>query len=263
MPSTSPFRIARNSLKEGSDLPLYRQLYDLLRNQIVSGKVKKDALLPSELELVERLGVSRITARRALNDLAASGFVKRHRGRGTTVTYNAAAPNITASFENLIQGLTRMGFETDVKLIDCAFIKPSRRLSEMMELRSGERVQKIRRLRYLNNEPFSYLVTHIPSDIAAGYDPSELESASLIGLLEKTGHKPHTAHQTISAVAADNQIATALELAPGAPILRIHRLMRERGGRIIQEITSHYRGDRVKYEIDHVREEGAAWSNAE
>ncbi len=263
MPATSSFKIAPNALKENADTPLYQQLYDLLRKQIISGKIEKNAYLPSEQELVDKLGISRITARRALNELAAAGLVKRHRGRGTIVTFNASAPSLKASFENLIEGLTRMGVKTVAKLIDSRVIKPKKELAEMMELPAGARVLKIKRLRYMDNEPFSYLVTHIPEEIASSFPAHELETASIIGLLEKSGHAPYSARQTITSVAAVKDVAAALGIAPGATLLRIQRIMRDANGKIIQEITSHYRGDRVQYEMDHVRQDDANWTHAE
>jgi GntR family transcriptional regulator len=213
--------------------------------------------------LVDHLGVSRITVRRALNELAASGLVKRRRGKGTIVTFNAGAPNVKASFENLIEGLTRMGVETVVKLIDCKFVKPENNLADMMELDKDERVQRIVRLRLLDDEPFSYLITHIPEHIAADYDSEQLTSASLIKLLEQSGHAPCAAHQTITAVGAEKEIADALGVAPGAPIMRIHRIMRDVDGVVVQEITAHYRADRFQYQMDLTRQRGSHWAQAE
>jgi len=263
MPATTQFKIAANGLQEKSETPLYRQLYDLLRKQIESGRVEKNSRLPSEQELIDRLGVSRITVRRALNELAAAGLVKRQRGRGTIVTFNAAAPSVKASFENLIEGLTRIGVETVVKLIECKFVKANQALSAVMELPSGASVQRIIRLRMLDNEPFSYLITHIPEHIAQDYDEHELANASLIKLLEKSGHAPSAARQTITATAADKNVADALGVAQGAPIMCIHRIMRDRGGEVIQEITANYRADRFQYEMDLERRSDTNWAAAE
>ena len=260
MPGSTAFKLGRKKLNENADAPLYRQIYDIFQQQIVSGRVAKNAHLPSEQEIIEALGVSRITVRRALNELAASGLVKRQRGRGTVVTFNAAAPMVKASFENLIAGLTRMGVETEVRLIDCKMIKPPRALASMMELPAGEKVQRIVRLRTLQGEPFSYLITHVPEYVAQSYNSKALASASLIELLDAAGHRPSAAAQTITAVSADEDIANALQIGVGLPLLRIHRLMRDKDDNVVQEITAHYRADRFQYQMSLARQGDADWT---
>jgi len=260
MSRPAQFNFSNTRLTDNSQTPLYRQIYDIFRKQIVSGRLKKNAHLPSEQEITEKLGVSRITVRRALNELAASGFVTRQRGRGTVVTFNAAAPTIRASFDQLLEGLTRMGVETEVRLVSCATITPDRALREMMELSKGEKLQRIMRLRLLDDEPFSFLVTHIPSHVAEAYDEQELATASLIDLLDRAGHTPRSATQTISAATAEGDAARLLEIAEGVPLLRIHRLMRDKNEEIVQEINAHYRADRFQYHMNLVRHSDASWS---
>lgn len=260
MPPTAKFNLKNARLADNGGTPLYRQIYDHFRKQIVSGRVEKNAHLPSEQEITEKLGVSRITVRRALNELAASGLVTRQRGRGTIVTFNAAAPTIRASFEQLLEGLTRMGVETEVRLISCAIITPGQKLRDVMDLPRGEKIQRIVRLRLLDGEPFSYLVTHIPSHVSAGYDEKELASASLIELLDRAGHRPRSATQSITAVAAEGDAAKTLEIAEGVPLLRIHRIMRDDQDKIVQDINAHYRADRFQYQMNLVRQSDARWS---
>lgn len=260
MPPPAQFSFANIRLTDNSQVPLYRQIYDIFRKQIVSGRLKKNAHLPSEQEITEKLGVSRITVRRAFNELAASGFVTRQRGRGTVVTFNAAAPTIRANFDQLLEGLTRMGVETEVRLVSCALITPDRALRELLEVPSGEKLQRIVRLRLLDDEPFSFLVTHIPSHVAEGYDEEELATASLIDLLDRAGHRPRSATQTISATAAEGDAAKHLEVADGVPLLHIHRIMRDDNDEIVQEINAHYRADRFQYHMNLVRHSNASWS---
>jgi len=260
MPPSASFDFSPVRLADNSQTPLYRQIYDIFRKQIVSGRLKKNARLPSEQEIIENLGVSRITVRRALNELAASGFVTRQRGRGTLVTFNAAAPTIRASFDQLLEGLTRMGVETEVRLVDCTTIAPNRAMREMLELQRGEKLQRIVRLRLLDDEPFSYLVTHIPSHVAERYDQDELATASLIKLLERAGHAPSSATQTISAASADGETAKHLEVTEGVPLLHIHRIMRDKKDEIVQEINAYYRADRFQYHMNLVRHPNASWS---
>lgn len=260
MVSKSQSKASTAKRSENGDTPLYKQIYDHFRKQIVSGDLEKHTHLPSEQDITEKFGVSRITVRRALNELAAAGLVTRQRGRGTIVTFNAAAPTIRASFDQLIAGLTRMGVETEVRLISCVTVKPKRELRDQMELSKGENLQRIVRLRLLDGEPFSYLITHIPKHVSQGYNDEELASQSLIGLLDRAGHRPQSAMQSITAVAAEGEAAKLLEIAEGVPLLRIHRIMRDKEDRIVQDISAHYRADRFQYQMTLARQSDASWA---
>jgi GntR family transcriptional regulator len=248
-------------LDESSPVPLYKQIYEALRQEIVSGSIGGHMRLPAEQELTQRLGVSRITVKRALNELAIAGLVRRQRGRGTVVTYDAAAPTVKGSFENLIDGLKRMGLETEVQLLDCEIVTPSPAIAASLELPRGVRVQRIVRFRRLAGEPFSHLVTYVPDDVADGYSEEDLASASLIDLLEQAGHRPSEAEQTITAVAAEAPVAAVLGVTPGSPLLRIHRIMRNAAGRPVQDLTVHYRADRFQYQMRLTRAGKSDWSS--
>ena len=252
--------LSAKDLDENSSVPLYQQIYSKIRHAIVSGEVAPQSRLPAEQELVKRLGVSRITVKRAFNELAIAGLVRRYRGRGTVVTYDSSTPTVKGSFENLIDGLKRMGLETEVQLLDTEIVSPSPAIAEALKLGRGASVQRIVRLRRLAEEPFSYLVTYVPEDIAETYTEDDLATASLIALLEKAGHRPCEATQTITAVPAEPAVAAVLGVTTGSPLLRIHRIMQDETGRPVQDITATYRADRFQYEMRLTREKNADWT---
>lgn len=249
MPETNSITFTPADIDESANTPLYQQIYDLLRAKIMDGTLALNDRLPAEQDLTQVLGVSRITVKRAMNELAVAGLVRRQRGIGTVVIYDVAAPTVKGSFETMIDGLTRMGLETEVQLLDCTIGTASPAISESLNLKSGKSVQRIVRLRRLDGEPFSYLVTYIPYDIADGYDDAQLATESLIKLLEQAGHAPVEAEQTITATQAAPAVAANLGVAPGSPLLRIHRIMKDATGRPVQDITAHYRADRFEYHM--------------
>jgi GntR family transcriptional regulator len=245
--------LSPDMIDEDSGVPLYQQIYDLLRQHIIDGTLRHNERLPAEADFIEALGVSRITIKRAMNELAVAGLVRRQRGLGTVVIYDSDAPTVRGSFETMIDGLTRMGVETEVRLLDCAVIEASPAIAETLDLPAGASVQRIVRVRTLASEPFSYLITYIPHDIADAYDAELLATESLIMLLEQAGHAPVAAEQTISAVAAEGAVAANLGVAPGSPLMCIHRLMKDQAGRIVQNITAFYRADRFEYHMSFAR----------
>ncbi|WP_373019000.1 GntR family transcriptional regulator [Muriicola sp.] len=92
-------------MDESLRTPLYHQIYLILRDEILNGRYGKDALLPGEQELGKIFGVSRITAKRALDELAVAGLVVRERGRGTRVRFVPPSPPVYSSVEGLLENL--------------------------------------------------------------------------------------------------------------------------------------------------------------
>jgi GntR family transcriptional regulator len=239
--------------------PLYHQVYLVLREKIRRGEIPKDATLPGEQELSQSFNVSRITVKRALNDLAADGLVTRHRGRGTIVAQGTTIPVVKGSFDTLIESLHIMGLETEVELLEVTKVAASGIIAEQLDVPPGTPLQRATRLRKLQGEPFSHLVTYIPGNIAAKFSVKQLSSTPLLTLLERAGAPPYEAEQWITATAAEPSIAAALDVSPGAPLLKIERIMRGPKAVPVQLIHAHYRPDRFQYHVKtHRRRTGDA-----
>lgn len=258
-------RLSPELIDERLPTPLYHQIFLVLRDRIREGGFKTGAILPGEQELSRLFDVSRITVKRAMNELAAHGFVTRHRGRGTVVTHNTAAPVVQGRFDTLFDALKRMGLETEVELLDVLDLEADEDLAVAMGIAPGARVQRSVRLRRLEDDTFSYLISHVPLQIAQRYTRSDLETKPMLELLRRAGAEAVEADQTITAAAAEPQIASALKIAPGSPLLKIVRIMRDDEGRAIQHIVAYYRPERFRYHMRMVRKDasGRDWSEAE
>jgi GntR family transcriptional regulator len=239
--------LAPRMVDETLPTPLYHQIYLLLRERIVAGGLNYGDLLPGEQEMARMLGVSRITVKRALNELAARGLVERRRGRGTSVAGSAVIPLVAGAFDTLVESLQRMGLQTEVRLLDVGEVAADATTAARLEIKPGVAVQRAVRLRELSGQPFSHLVNFIPLSISRRYAESDLASASMLTLLERAGAAPQEAEQWISAVGAPAAIASILDVAPGAPLLRVDRVMRGPRRKPVQYIEAHYRPDRFHY----------------
>jgi GntR family transcriptional regulator len=247
---------------ESLPTPLYHQLFLILRERIGSGQLPSGALLPGEQEMAKMVGVSRITVKRTLNELAARGLVHRHRGRGTTVAGSAVIPMVSGSFDTLLESLQREGLHTDVELLDVREEAAGPEIAGRLEIKPDHRVQRAVRLRKMNGEPFSYLVNYIPIAIARRYSLEELATLSMLTLLERAGEPPQEAEQWISAVAAGPAMSAVLDVAIGSPLLKVARIMRGNRRRPVQFIEAHYRPDRFHYHFRTQRHAGRrdVWS---
>lgn len=244
--------------------PLYHQIFLILRGQIVDGQLGPGAQVPGEEELARQFKVSRITARRALAELAAEGLVTRGRGRGThVIARDREPPQVHGGVEGLIENLMAMGLKTQVQLLDFSYEAAAPDVASALRVAPGEEVQRSVRVRSLTDGPFSYLTTYVPADIGRKFGRKELAREPLLGLLERSGVVIGSADQTLSATLADTRVAPALKVAIGAPLLRIGRIVHDSSGRPVEYIVGLYRPDRYQFRmsLDRVRgEDRNTWS---
>ena len=264
--------LASQSLNSGFQVderlptPLYHQIYLILRSKILDGTYGRDERLPGEQEIVRHFGVSRITAKRALDELAAAGLVVRERGRGTKVRFFRPARPLTSSVEGLLENLLAMGLETAVDLLDFAYVPAPDEVAGALECAPGAAVQRSIRVRSMRGAPLSHLTAFVPEDIAHSYDRDDLATTPLLVLLERYGVVVSSADQTITAALADSQVAPALDVEVGSPLLAINRVVRDQDGHPVEYLKALYRPDRYQHRMSLTRvrrDERNVWSAAE
>ena len=254
---------AWSRIDPSSRVPLYHQIYVVLRNLIYSGQLGPGEVVPGEKELAESFGVSRITAKRALNEMAAAGLVVRERGRGTRVVHSPPAPTVATSLEGWLENISLMGIATEARVLEFDYVPANEDVATVLKVAPGEPVQRSVRVRSLDGETMSYLVTWLPEDIGRGFEREDLGQYALLTLLERAGVKVASARQTVSATVADPAVAAALGIDPGAPLLEVRRQVFDSGDRPVEYIRVLYRPDRYRFEMDLKRvrlDEGMRWA---
>ncbi|WP_349360893.1 GntR family transcriptional regulator [Stappia sp.] len=251
------------ALDPAGPVPLYHQIFLILRNRIYGGNLAPGERVPSEQDLTTEFGVSRITAKRALNELADAGLVIRERGRGTRVVNRPPAPAVTSSIEGWLENVSLMGQSTTAQVLTFAYLEASEDIALALEIEAGDAVQHAVRVRSLDGEPMSYLVTYVPADIGRQYESEELNSQPLLHLLERAGVDVASARQTISATLADAEVASALSIPVGSPLIEVRRVVRDRAERPVEYIRVLYRPDLYRFEMSMRRvtaESGPRWT---
>jgi len=250
-------------LDANARVPLYHQIFVILRNRIYGGELTTGDLVPGEQELGAEFGVSRITAKRALNELADAGLVVRERGRGTRVVKRPPAPAVTSSIEGWLENISLMGLATEARVLEFGYVAANEDVANALGVASGTEVQRAVRVRILDGKPMSFLVTYVPADIGRNYDRDDLNVMPLLHLLERAGVEVASARQTISATIADAAVASALSTHAGTPLIEVRRVVRDTADLPVEYIRVLYRPDLYRFEMSmrRVREkEGMRWA---
>ncbi|QPK79021.1 GntR family transcriptional regulator [Corynebacterium lizhenjunii] len=234
--------LARSSARISPDAPApkHAQLRDIL-SHLCRTELRPGDLLPGERVLEETYGVSRITVRRAIGDLVAAGQLRRVRGKGTFV-----APNPLVSRLHLASFSDEMGAQ-DVQASSKILLGGRSTAPEDVTDFFGTPPEvphtHLRRLRLGDGEPYSIDDGWYNS----AYVPNLLENdiyKSVYHILDTDFNVPITeADQTVTAVAADEEVARLLDVSPGTPLLHIIRYSRS-GTKPVEWCSSVYRTDR-------------------
>ena len=241
-------RMTKNGTRDA--IPLYHQIYCGLREEILSGERGYGAAVPTELELGEMHGVSRITARRALDELAQHGLVERKRRVGTRVTFRTPNAPIDGKIDQAVESLIAFGRGTQVKVIDFGKLPASSVVAERLGLQTGEIVVRALRIRLTDDAPLGVIESFVPAAIGAALTRKALTTKPLLELIRAAGHTIGAGSQIISAVPADPALATLLATEARAATIRIDRIVRDTGGQPLLFTSARYRGDRYRLSVD-------------
>ena len=231
-----------------SPLPLYVQIRDNLRRKILEGSYAVHERLPSENDLMNAFGVSRITIRQALRDLYNEGLVFSAQGKGTYVSKPKAVQNVQR-LQGFGEAMAAQGYEATARLLSIQEHRPPKPVIAALQLLSSEDVIEVKRVRYLNREAVCVEHSYFPLDIGRRLFGLDL-SGDIFPMLENLfGIALGRADIGLDATLTDEDIQHFLGLKAGEPILRVERLTHDRGGRPIDFEYLCYRGDSFKYQF--------------
>ncbi len=229
-------------LNEPSNTPLYLQLATSLRNHIVSGGIMMGEALPSERDLCTIIGTSRVTIRKAIDQLIAEGLLIRKQGSGTFVAQRIEAPGSFLS--GFSEDTTARHAVPGTIWMMKSYAKPTDEEAILLELKGNEQVARLGRVRLSSGEPLAIEHAVIPAKILP--DLQKLGN-SLYDALNALGNRPVMGTQKIRASFATPTEAGLLSIAENAEILRIERLTRRADGMAVEFTRSAYRGDRYVF----------------
>ena len=204
-------------------VPLHRQLYLVLHDEIGRGALAAGDVLPTEQSLCEQFGVSRITVRRALADLADTGLIERRHGVGSFVT-EQSSPRAPVAGGSYMDEMRQVEFETDVDVIEIGERALPRLVADRLDGRDhGLYVLRLRRERR-TGEPLMITEAWLPVELAATITQQALASAPLYRLLSDAGVNLERLEHELTAEIAGPHTAVLLDTAIGSPLIRMNRV---------------------------------------
>ncbi|MBA2442374.1 MAG: GntR family transcriptional regulator [Rubrobacter sp.] len=237
----------RQGLSRGSEGTLYHQVLTELLGAIDSGGIEVGERLPSEADLVERYGVSRTTARRALDELRRQGMVRREPGRGTFLA-NPQLRSDLAYLYSFSDEIKRWGYTPGARLVSREVVEADERVSDRLSVEVGERVLYVRRLRLADGRPIFVCDSHLPISRFPELEAADYGSTSLHKLFEETtGRRVAKARQWILAASIPPDIASLLEVEPGTPVLKVERVALYENEVPVEEVVAFFHPERYQH----------------
>lgn len=228
--------------------PLYLQLQRRLIHAMAQGALPPGASLPAERDIAAMTGLSRVTVRKAIEALVASGQLVQKRGSGTYVAPRVErleqALSLLTSFT---EDMARRGKSVESHWISRSIQPPTPEEVMALGLGAGDRVARLERVRRSDGVPLAIERASIPTQVLP--DPGAV-GTSLYAMLETLGQRPVRAVQRISAANLGPRDAELLGVAPGAAGLKIERIGYLASGQVVEFTRSLYRGDAYDFAVE-------------
>lgn len=228
--------------------PLYLQLQRRLIEAMEDGRLAPGNSLPAERDIAAMTGLSRVTVRKAVAGLVATGQMVQRHGSGTFVAVRVERVEQALSLlTSFTEDMARRGKSVETVWLSRALHSPSPEEVMALGLGAGDRVARLERVRRSDGVPLAIERASLSAQVVPRPD---LVEGSLYALLERSGDRPVRAVQRISATILGGRDVELLGVAPGAAGLKIERIGYLPSGRVVEFTRSLYRGDAYDFAVE-------------
>lgn len=238
------------TIDRGSPLPFYHQLKDIIRARVSSGELRAGDRLEGEHVLCERYGVSRTVVRQALSDLHRENVLDKQKGRGTFVAHERTSQSLVRSLNGLYDDIRSLGrtLRSDVRSLVVA--PAGTDVAARLEVPAGTPVVVVERLRFVDDEPWVFTVSHVPLSLAPDLTDQDLREDSLYRLLrERYGQEIVRSNRVVEAHGSDARLARDLQIGATDPVLKLTGINYGLQGTPVETFVAFHRADRCRFEV--------------
>jgi GntR family transcriptional regulator len=247
-------KLVNNTSKEHV-IPLYNRIESLMRSKILSGQYEPNEKLPTEEELVQEFGVSKITIRNAMGRLEAQGLIVRNRGKGTFVARKVPVAKqftVASCIEDIVLSAERYEARPlSIQTVKVAETRVARTIRDNFKLSNEDEIVLIRRIRFLDDVPIYFLENFMPIKIGRYLTMEELSTKPLLRVLkEKVGLTIVRGQMFLEACPADHDIAELLECQTFDPLMlmQVHYWLPD--DEPCEVVNCFVKADYFKYKVD-------------
>ena len=236
----------RTVIQRDSPIPIYSQIAEALRLQIQSDELKAGENFPSERELAELFGVSRMTVRQAVQRLRQEGLIYYERGVGTFVT-NHKIDVHTRNLGGFSDEMISLGLAPSSRVLKLKRETADKQVQQELRLKIDAEVFYLERLRLADDEPMAYETTYLPTALCPELDQQDLTKNSLYQILVQDYNlRINHAAESLEAAAATQFVARQLGIKTGTPVLVVRRVVFSESNEPIESARTTYRADRYR-----------------
>jgi GntR family transcriptional regulator len=233
--------LPRDALQSGTSGPLYLKLKQALETAIQTGRLQHGEALPPERDLADHVEISRVTVRKAVDELVREGLLIRRHGSGTFVAKPVSKVEQPLSrLTSFTEDMARRGLKTRAEWLERGLFEPSPDEMVMLGLPAGHLVARLGRLRVADDNPLAIERASLSAEVLP--DPESVKT-SLYAELARRNARPVRAIQRISACNIKDTDAALLGVTPGSAGLAIQRISYLASGKVVELTRSLYRGD--------------------
>lgn len=241
----TPFSL---SVDRSSPVPLYHQLATAIEAAVEDGELAPGTRLENETDLAKRLGLSRPTLRRAMQELVDKGLIVRKRGIGTQVVGRNSFKRqlqLTSLFDDLVAS----GRRPATRVVGYEVVAADAAVADQLGVDTGSEVVHLERVRFADGEPLAVLRNWLPVDLGRSFGADELETAGLYELFRRAGVHVRIASQRIGARGATAAEADHLQVEESEALVTMERTTLDESGRAVEVGRHAYRADRYTFEV--------------
>ncbi len=227
--------------------PVYMQLAEFLQERINSNVYGLGNRIPSERELTETLGISRLTVRKAINVLIERGLLVRVQGKGTFVTSPKLNSPLDDGLESMGKFIQEQGLLPSNKVLSCEVRKAGTKYARIFHISPKDNIFQLFRLRLGNGKPIVLEYTYIPCSIIPDIETYNFEYTSLYDLFKKHEIKTSYDYQELEIVNICNPQAKLLELEENTSVFMLHNTVISENKQILEHTKSYISGNTVTF----------------
>lgn len=231
-------------------MPYYLQIADEMRTNIRIEKWKEGDKIPTEHELCDIYHVSRITVRKAIEELVKDNLLIRKRAKGTFVK---SIENIQPEHFTLVKSFTEemkeIGIDIETTKVNIIINHADKKISQYLDVPIGEKVVLLKRLRKFDKQNLAYFLTYFKYDDIFSLNSFDYYG-SFYSYLNNLGISVNNNREIIEAIHPTQEVAYVLRISQNTPVLKRVRFASEASGNFKEYTECYYIGNEYKYFVD-------------